>query len=255
MILEQAFSLRKQLLINKVQQDTSRRLFSKIYHLERLYYSKRANIVQLSQEYDIPPVAILRGFIRKNIDKRHPELNDKEKNSIVRAIIREDLSVWPIYVSERDHDQLQLAKTLDQISHAADDGMERSESLAWEIALTDFLQRWDIKFVAEEELMSFGVDVLPSTPDVVILDDLYINGRMVRWIDSKCFYGTSASNVFLKKLEKQASRYNLHFNSSGAIIYKLGHSRELSSKLGATTMVLDQGLILDTSTSPNSTLI
>ena len=42
-----------------------------------------------------------------------------------------------------------------------------------------------------------------STPDCVLLDDCYINGQLVRWIDMKNFYGSCQSIHFVDKLKKQ----------------------------------------------------
>lgn len=79
-----------------------------------------------------------------------------------------------------------------------------------------------------------------STPDCVFLDDCYINGKLVRWIDMKCFYGTSCSSHFVSKLQKQAKRYDEEFQGPGAIIYKLGFSAALPGKL-PETLFLDRG--------------
>lgn len=56
----------------------------------------------------------------------------------------------------------------------------------------------------------------------------------------KCFYGTSNSRHFVMKLAKQAKRYDEEFEGPGAIIYKLGYSESLPSKL-PDTLFLDRG--------------
>jgi Protein of unknown function TPD sequence-motif len=81
-----------------------------------------------------------------------------------------------------------------------------------------------------------------STPDVVVLDDLYINGKLVKWIDSKCFYGSAGSSLFVKKLNSQSKRYDEVFAGSGAIIYRLGFSMPLQEKL-PHSLLLDSGLL------------
>ena len=46
-----------------------------------------------------------------------------------------------------------------------------------------------------------------STPDCVLLDDCYVNGQLVRWIDMKNFYGSSQSRHFVEKLTKQVGQW------------------------------------------------
>jgi len=83
-----------------------------------------------------------------------------------------------------------------------------------------------------------------STPDVLILDDLYINDKLVTWVDSKNYYG-STSFSFLKKLEKQIKRYDEAFGL-GAVIFRLGLNKKMTETF-KNTLFIDSGpLPIDT---------
>ena len=94
-----------------------------------------------------------------------------------------------------------------------------------------------VKYVREEALIEAGS---ASTPDVVFLDSVFINGARVHWIDSKCYYGSAGSKMFTQKLKKQIDRYDTAFNGRGAIIYKFGFSAPLMETL-PQTLLLDSG--------------
>ena len=94
-----------------------------------------------------------------------------------------------------------------------------------------------VQYLREEALIEAGST---STPDVVFLDSVFINGVRVHWIDSKCFYGSAGSKLFTQKLTKQIDRYDSVFEGRGAIIYKFGFSAPLKETL-PRTLLLDSG--------------
>lgn len=89
----------------------------------------------------------------------------------------------------------------------------------------------------EKEMYDAG---FKSTPDVVMVDDCVINGRSVKWIDSKCYYGSCGSGYFVSKLKEQSKRYDEAFKGPGAIVYRLGFSKMLQDKLKGV-LLLDHG--------------
>jgi hypothetical protein len=148
-------------------------------------------------------------------------------------------------MSERDHKELADAKLIDQVSYTDEYQIEREASFAWENALYKFLESHEISHMKEEDIREMGHSDptvrLTSTPDVLILDDLFINNRQVRWIDSKNFLGTSLSFHFLKRLNQQSMKYDEEFKGKGAIIYRLGFTKDLQQKLSSRVLLLDQG--------------
>ena len=126
-------------------------------------------------------------------------------------------------LTDRDRQELGEAKEVDGISWNEENIEERNVSLAWEESLYAHLTANGVAFLTEGALLDLG---FRSTPDAILLDDLFINGKLVRWLDAKCFYGSSRSKLFLSKLKKQCDRYRRDFGGGGAICYKLGFSRD-----------------------------
>jgi hypothetical protein len=144
-------------------------------------------------------------------------------------------------LTDRDRIELAEAKDADGISWNEENIEERNVSMAWEESLHEHLSAQGVEFLTEDKLIDLGSR---STPDAILLDDVYINGRLVRWIDAKCFYGSARSRHFLTKLKKQCDRYKRDFGAGGALCYKLGYSRDLQTQLaGCEALCLDRGLL------------
>jgi hypothetical protein len=136
--------------------------------------------------------------------------HDAESDSIPR-------NIYDVVFKQRDDEELARAKQLDQISYSDDLTNEKRASNRFEEVLTAFLSANNISYVVESDLRGS----YPITPDVLITDDLYINGRLVRWIDVKNYFGASISKSFYNKLEKQIKRYDVELAGPGAVIYRL----------------------------------
>jgi len=214
------------------------RLDKDIDKIENLYNSG-LSIVNISTMYDLSAVSILRRFYQRWVELENPTMKFKLRNGIVKDIIRENIDVCAKYLTDSDLYQLQQAKLIDQLSYATDidNEGEKNESFAWETSLYDYLDNMGVKYMTEEDLMSIGS---PNTPDCVFLDDVYINNKLVRWIDCKNYYGSSRSRVFLSKTLTQSNRYDNCFQGKGAIIYKLGYSNDLKMKI-TNSLLLDRG--------------
>jgi Protein of unknown function TPD sequence-motif len=108
-------------------------------------------------------------------------------------------------------EELARAKEVDHTSYAEDDSAERQRSTAWEESLYAFLDAHGVAYLTEAALkdqvargrlggpvlrlvllsdafcitLAVAVQGSKSTPDCVLLDDVTINGRPVRWVDMK----------------------------------------------------------------------
>lgn len=236
MLFEQALSLRKQLLVDKIVNDGWK--LRKNGDRIRRAYQQGVSLLDLAVQYDQPPVAIFRDMLttRVRAHRMFDDLRDKDKRNVVKAGLRGDGPAWDM-MSERDRHELATAKAVDHTSYAEEDSTERVRSADWEESLYAYLDASGVRYLNETALKDLGS---PSTPDCVLLDDCYVNGRLVRWIDMKNFYGSAASKHFVDKLIKQASRYNTEFGGPGAIVYKLGHSEGLAVQVPGT-LLLDRG--------------
>jgi hypothetical protein len=140
-------------------------------------------------------------------------------------------------MNDRDKQELADAKAVDDMTYAEDDNGERKISMEWEKTLYTYLDSQGIQYVTEKTLQKAGSK---STPDCVFLDDCYINGKLIRWIDMKCSYGTECSKYFMTTLAKQSAKYDQDFKGQGAFIYKFGYSELLPLKF-PQTLFLDRG--------------
>mmetsp|Transcript_32786 Transcript_32786/g.55277 ORF Transcript_32786/g.55277 Transcript_32786/m.55277 type:complete len:446 (-) Transcript_32786:205-1542(-) len=146
---------------------------------------------------------------------------------------------WAKVMTSREIDELQIAKTIDQSSFQEEFVQERDVSAAWEESLYAYLDAQGVAYYNELDLKDMQV---PVTPDAVIVDDCYINGvGPIRWVDCKCFYGSTRSSAFQDKLRKQVRRYNEEFDGIGAIVYKLGYCDDLVSFYEGDVLILEAG--------------
>ena len=146
---------------------------------------------------------------------------------------------------------MQLAKIFDQTSYSDPSSLEKDLSEGWEVSLHEFLDQQEVAYLTEANLRD-DLEQQTSTPDVLFLDDVVINGKRVRWIDSKNFFGgivsSSGTQVkgdngghFIKKLTKQIAKYDQEYQAQGAIVYRLGYSESLKNLVGEQTLLLDKG--------------
>jgi hypothetical protein len=198
--------------------------------------SKGYDIESITNKYDLPPVATLRTILDERIDSMYPGYRYKDKNAIVRLILQEDKEACFKHISSRELELIQQAKQLDQTSYS-NDPAERESSMKWETSLYNYLHMRNVSYIKEDVFVEAGS---ASTPDCLLLDDVYINGKLIRWIDSKNFYGTTKSRIFLKNLMRQTAKYENFFNGPGAIIYRLGFSASLEQQL-PNSLLLDEG--------------
>ena len=100
--------------------------------------------------------------------------------------------------------------------------LERSDILC------DYFDSLNIRFRRQEELLdeqkkSEGRAII--TPDLLLLDDVRINGIPCAWIDAKHFFGADL-RFPRKKTQKQVDRYVNEYGQ-GAIVYRHGFCETL----------------------------
>ncbi len=236
--IQQGLSLRKQLLVNKASWCTGR-IFNEFKTIENCYNGGKS-LEYIGSKYDVPHVAVIRTILLARVARLVPSLRQKDCKSIVKRILRgvcdydqlvagldefkldaeSDVipqNIYNLVFKQRDQEELIRAKQLDQISYSDDLSNEKRASSHFEEVLTTFLTANNVSYLVESDLRG----TFPITPDVLITDDLYINGRLVRWIDVKNYFGASISKSFYNKLEKQIKRYNVELAGTGAVIYRL----------------------------------
>ena len=92
-----------------------------------------------------------------------------------------------------------------------------------------------IRFASEQTLQDLG---RRTTPDFLLLDDVYINGSPVRWLEVKSFFGAyfSFACEFENHTLQQVGRYSNKFGP-GALVFKGGFAQELKGMFQATVCI------------------
>ena len=225
MVVAQAISLRSALLQQKAMfrhnhlQRNAHALFKQ--------YKAGESILRLSQHFDYPPMNTFRTVLSM----------DGHGKAKIKKCLRDPKKE----LNSREQREYAEAESADSVSHANHD-VSRKFADIFEDIIARFLRKRGICFVKQtqmetEQKKSFGKPIL--TPDFLLLDEVFINGQQVTWIDAKAFYGANI-HFNIKKLRKQMSRYTDHWGD-GAIMYLQGFSENL--RIDGCTMLTAQGLI------------
>ena len=225
MAVAQAISLRSALLQQKAMfrhshlQKNAKALFNQ--------YNAGESVLRLSQYFDYPPmntfrtVLSMKGYGKTKIKKC---LNDPKKE-----------------LNSREQREYAEAEGADSVSNVHQT-LARKFANKFEDIIANFLEQRGICFVRQnqmetEQKKSFGKSIL--TPDFLLLDEVFVNGQQITWIDAKAFYGANI-HFNIKKVRQQMSRYTNHWGG-GAIMYLQGFSENLI--FDGCTMLTAQGLI------------
>lgn len=173
-------------------------------------YNNNLDIIELVKKYDGSPLNILRLIFKK---KYNQKLTNIIKN--------------PEKLNTRDNLQLDKAINNDVYALVNQDKI-LEHSIEFENKIGIFLKQNNIQFKTQEELTKEQMENNnhpTNTPDFLILDDLYINGIKINWIDAKNFYG-SDSKIIINKIKKQTKKY-INTWGTGSIIFSLGFGSKL----------------------------
>jgi hypothetical protein len=203
--LEQALSLR-----NALNQEKSvyshHKLMRRSNELNRRYDSGE-DVIALSKRFDAPPVNTFRAILTGR---------GWGKNRIKEFLKQ------PSRMKDRDREQFELAESLDRVSSVNQDETHKA-SMVFEDVLYLFFDSIGVRYRTQEDLMaeqkkSEGRAVI--TPDLLMIDDVRINGVPCAWIDAKHFFGADLKFP-RKKTQKQVDRYVAEYGH-GAIVYRHG---------------------------------
>jgi len=212
--LEQALSLRAALNQEKSVYSHGR-LMRRSNELRRRYESGDS-VLSLSKRFDAPPVNTFRAILTGR---------GWSKNKI-----KESLKSPKSRLKERDFEQFQLAEEADRVS-SVNQSETQTAAEVFEHILCSYFSSIGVRFRKQEDLeveqkRSEGRAVI--TPDLLLLDDVRINGIPCAWIDAKHFFG-AALKFPRKKTQKQVDRYVSEYGQ-GAIVYRHGFCEALDLK-------------------------
>mgnify|MGYP002029404107 FL=1 len=210
MTLEQALSLRSALLQQKTVY-SHHKLRSKGKELAR-QYREGASIVDLSKKYDFPPVNVFRVVL--------------ESMGWSKKRIKESLR-HPSSMKQREREEFEAAEAVDRVS-SVDQSETQVKADLFEDILAEWFEQQGIRLRRQPEMVKEQSELLGRpvrTPDLLFLDQVYINDQPVAWIDAKHFYGSDV-DFQRKKMKKQMNRYIEEWGS-GAIMFRHGFSENL----------------------------
>ena len=212
--LEQALSLRAALNQEKSVYSHGR-LMRRSNELRRRYESGDS-VLSLSKRFDAPPVNTFRAILTGR---------GWSKNKI-----KESLKSPKSRLKERDFEQFQLAEEADHVS-SVNQSETQTAAEVFEQILCSYFSSIGVRFRKQEDLeveqkRSEGRAII--TPDLLLLDDVRINGIPCAWIDAKHFFG-AALKFPRKKTQKQVDRYVSEYGQ-GAIVYRHGFCEALDLK-------------------------
>ncbi len=204
--LEQALSLRAALNQEKSVYSHSK-LMRRSNELSRRYDSGES-VIALSKRFDAPPVNTFRAILTGR--------------GWTKTRIKETLNKNPSKLNKRDREQFELAESVDRVSSVNQTETQNAAEVFEEI-LCDHFTSLGIRFRRQEDLLreqtkEEGRAII--TPDLLLLDDVRINGVPCAWIDAKHFFGADLKFP-KKKTQKQVDRYVSEYGH-GALVYRHG---------------------------------
>lgn len=204
--LDQALSLRSALLQEKTVYG-HHRLQNRAKELRKLY-DEGWSVLDLSERFDFPPVNLFRAIL--------------SARGWSKSRIKECLKAASTRLDERDLKEFHSAEEADRVSNV-DQSETHERADLFEDVLCDWFEQNDVNFrrqgeMVQEQTKKHGRPV--RTPDLLLLDDVRINGQPVAWIDAKHFYGADVG-FQRKKTEKQMARYVEEWGQ-GAIVFRHG---------------------------------
>ena len=212
--IEQALSLRSALNQEKSVYSHSR-LMRRANELNRRYKAGES-VIALSKRFDAPPVNTFRAILTGR--------------GWTKNRIKETLNKNPSKLNKRDREQFELAESVDRVSSVNQTETQNAAEV-FEVILCDYFSSVGVRFRRQEDLwaeqkVSEGRPIL--TPDLLLLDDVRINGIPCAWIDAKHFFGADLKFP-KKKTQKQVNRYVAEYGQ-GAIVYRHGFCGGLNLK-------------------------
>ena len=204
--LEQALSLRAALNQEKSVYSHSK-LMRRSNELSRRYDSGES-VISLSKRFDAPPVNTFRAILTGR--------------GWTKTRIKDTLNKNPSKLNKRDREQFELAESVDRVS-SVNQTETQTAAEVFEAILCSYFESVGVRFRRQEELLKEqtkqeGRAII--TPDLLLLDDVRINGVPCAWIDAKHFFGADLKFP-KKKTQKQVDRYVAEYGQ-GALVYRHG---------------------------------
>lgn len=221
--IKQAFSIHNLTLKEKIMK-SHERMNTNIAKYTSEYNSGK-DILAIAGAADLAPATLLRGILLAKGYSATQLYNLWAHKEPAQHVLK-----------GRDLQQFRAAMREDAASTFNQVDIDRAAATA-ERRFVDWLRDFGIDLVTQDELVAiqrarYGRAI--STPDVLFRDTVIINGKVIKWIDFKDYFGCNIKFIYGSNRE-QAERYNKQFGD-GALCYALGH---VAGLMIANTMLLD----------------
>lgn len=176
-------------------------------------YNRGMSLITLAELYRVPPCLMARRFLEINPASRHVR---------VGRLLRDPDE---FIEDERIRREVKVCVENDDVMGPFIDRRRAVTGLEYEFMLLDKLRSIGLEFETEEELRARGTH---KTPDILLRTPVAIDGRTVRWIESKGKYG---DKFFLCKDYSDAISSYVGRFGSGMVIYWLGFTSDCDESM------------------------
>ena len=211
MTLDQGLSLRSAILqeksvfsFHKLQRNSGK--------LRRLY-EEGVSVVELSKRFDYPPMNVFRSILKSR--------------GWSKIKIKEALRAPEKKLNKRDQEEFVNAEGADRVSNV-DQSENAKRADLFEEALCEHFENKGVRIRRRPEMVAEQTKIHGKpirTPDLLLLDNVIVNGQPIAWVDAKHFYGADL-RFQRKKTIKQMNRYIEEWGQ-GAIVFRHGFSANL----------------------------
>jgi len=211
MTLDQGLSLRSAILqeksvfsFHKLQRNSGK--------LRRLY-EEGVSVVELSKRFDYPPMNVFRTILKSR--------------GWSKIKIKEALRAPEKKLNKRDQEEFANAEGADRVSNV-DQSENAKRADLFEEALCEHFENKGVRIRRQPEMVAEQTKIHGKpirTPDLLLLDNVIVNGQPIAWVDAKHFYGADLK-FQRKKTIKQMNRYIEEWGQ-GAIVFRHGFSANL----------------------------
>jgi hypothetical protein len=179
-------------------------------------YESGIDVFKLAAIYNYTPLGLLALMLNKRF-------GDELKPFALQQLAKSGAS-GDFEISPRDQDQLRQAIKIEHVKPVGKN-LRTARSIAdrFENDLASFLQVHGVRIARKKDLKKCGFH---CTPDILCLDNVFINGRRVTWLDAKPFFGSTCCEHRMHSMRAQVTRYNRQFEF-GALVFQCGYSENM----------------------------
>ena len=171
------------------------------------------SVVELSKRFDYPPMNVFRTILKSR--------------GWSKIKIKEALRAPEKKLNKRDQEEFVNAEGADRVSNV-DQSENAKRADLFEEALCEHFENKGVRIRRQPEMVAEQTKIHGKpirTPDLLLLDNVIVNGQPIAWVDAKHFYGADL-RFQRKKTIKQMNRYIEEWGQ-GAIVFRHGFSANL----------------------------